>query len=363
MTQLDQWDWEAQFPANGTLQRRPAAPALVGDSKRLYRGGQGLPAMGAVVESLLATIGAGASTICDSLAASVPEPNGGEVGPTSSDTLDWARARDRYLDYTARVETWWALDGPGDEPHESSLQPWVDPSRPPNVMPVDIGPTRPFPYWLQEPEPRQADPQKPGNYERLENVGNVERLVLDPSDWQSESVALLGLRSRLLDELEFNLGLQLCGNKANLLSSASLQLAANWLSECQGQGTVVFDFDRHGGRKRYLAMLLAYFPADWMEVVAETPAESIYRWRDGHRTVYFRFSVNGERRFPVAVASMASKYARELAIAALNAYWRMRAGDIQPTAGYPQDAARFAAEIRGLVDDAALRSEEQWRQA
>lgn len=230
LTQLDQWDWEAQFPANGTPERRTAAPALVGDSKRLYRGGQGLPAMGAVVESLLATIGSGASTIRESLAASVAGPKEVQVGATPGDTQDWARARDRYLDYTARVETWWALDGTEGEPRAAARSPRVDQGRPPNDMPIDIGSTRPFPYWLQEPEPRLADPQEPRDRVRFGNVENVEGLVIDPNEWQSESVALLGLRSRLLHELEFNLGLQLRGNKANLLSSASLQLAANWLS-------------------------------------------------------------------------------------------------------------------------------------
>ena len=42
---------------------------------------------------------------------------------------------------------------------------------------------------------------------------------------------------------------------------------------------------------------------------------------------------------------MASKYLRELAMRALNDYWRGRVPGLRATAGYPQDAKRFRADI------------------
>ncbi len=56
---------------------------------------------------------------------------------------------------------------------------------------------------------------------------------------------------------------------------------------------------------------------------------------------------------------MASKYLRELAMRALNDYWRRRVPNLAPTAGYPQDAKRFRADIaetqaRLHIDDRVL---------
>jgi len=42
---------------------------------------------------------------------------------------------------------------------------------------------------------------------------------------------------------------------------------------------------------------------------------------------------------------MASKYLREMAMRAFNQFWCDRVPGLQPTAGYPQDAKRFRADI------------------
>ena len=46
---------------------------------------------------------------------------------------------------------------------------------------------------------------------------------------------------------------------------------------------------------------------------------------------------------PAALASMTSKYLRELAMRAFNEFWCGRVHDLAPTAGYPRDARRFFA--------------------
>jgi hypothetical protein len=66
--------------------------------------------------------------------------------------------------------------------------------------------------------------------------------------------------------------------------------------------------------------------------------------------------------FCVALASMASKYLRELLMLEFNAFWQSHVPGLKATAGYPTDAARFFEEIRPAarklgIDDACL-----WRQ-
>jgi hypothetical protein len=49
---------------------------------------------------------------------------------------------------------------------------------------------------------------------------------------------------------------------------------------------------------------------------------------------------------PAALASMTSKYLRELAMRAFNDFWCGHVPDLAPTAGYPLDARRFRAAIQ-----------------
>ena len=58
---------------------------------------------------------------------------------------------------------------------------------------------------------------------------------------------------------------------------------------------------------------------------------------------------------------MASKYLRELAMLAFNDYWRSRVPNLQPTAGYPQDAKRFRAEIAEVQRQLHIADRVLWR--
>ena len=62
------------------------------------------------------------------------------------------------------------------------------------------------------------------------------------------------------------------------------------------------------------------------------------------------FEVDSEQRhMPTALASMISKYTRELLMARFQAYFQARAPQVKPTAGYASDAKRFRAEIEPLL--------------
>jgi hypothetical protein len=63
-----------------------------------------------------------------------------------------------------------------------------------------------------------------------------------------------------------------------------------------------------------------------------------------------RFEVESEsRHMPVALASMISKYTRELLMARFQAWFRERAPHVKPTAGYALDARRFWREIEPML--------------
>ena len=92
-------------------------------------------------------------------------------------------------------------------------------------------------------------------------------------------------------------------------------------------------------------MLAEHFPEWFIEIRGEGRQRSSYRFGPADRRVEFCFRVGAESCLPAALASMASKYLRELAMRAFNDFWRRHVPDLQPTAGYPQDAKRFRADI------------------
>ena len=58
---------------------------------------------------------------------------------------------------------------------------------------------------------------------------------------------------------------------------------------------------------------------------------------------------------------MTSKYLRELAMRAFNAWWCGRVDDLRPTAGYPVDARRFKRAIEARQAELGVDDRVLWR--
>jgi len=157
-------------------------------------------------------------------------------------------------------------------------------------------------------------------------------------------VKLFAVRSRAVFEEEFNILVERFGTKGTALSMQTLALAAE-IVESLPPEPVSLVCDKHGGRNRYGPLLARHFP-DWLiEVRGEGRQASRYSFGPPDRRVEVCFRTKAESCLPAALASMASKYLRELAMRAVNEFWRRRLPELRPTAGYPQDAKRFRADI------------------
>jgi hypothetical protein len=119
--------------------------------------------------------------------------------------------------------------------------------------------------------------------------------------------------------------------------------------------------DKHGGRNRYAPLLQQRFPETLIEVRGESRQRSVYRWRREGHAVEAHFCAGGERHLPVALASMVSKYLREVAMLAFNRFWSRRLPDLRPTAGYPTDAHRFRREIAAAQQALGMEDGVLWR--
>jgi ribonuclease HII len=121
--------------------------------------------------------------------------------------------------------------------------------------------------------------------------------------------------------------------------------------------------DKQGGRNRYGAMLQEAFPGGIVRPVEEGADRSVYRVECLSRPVEVVFEPRADdAHFPVALASMVSKYLREVLMAEFNAFWQTHVPGVKPTAGYPGDAARFFDEIRPTARRLGLTDRQLWRQ-
>lgn len=118
------------------------------------------------------------------------------------------------------------------------------------------------------------------------------------------------------------------------------------LAEAFPETPILAVVDKQGGRNEYLPFLTELFPGAWIETLTAGAAKSVYRIRREHGPVEVRFAAKADRdSFATALASMAAKYTREQAMAALNTWFCARVPGLKETAGYPLDAKRWRADV------------------
>lgn len=187
----------------------------------------------------------------------------------------------------------------------------------------------------------------------------VARAAAVRAELARHRAVLEAVRVRVVPPREFNALLDRGLNKSDLLSQATLDLAAA-LTAAAGEPVRVW-CDRHGGRRRYASLVARHFGATLVQPVEETSVRSAYDLPAAECRV--EFCVGGESRLPVALASMTAKYVREVAMRAFNDHWSSRCPGLDPTAGYPVDAARWRREAAVAVDRAGVPWDSIWRRA
>ncbi len=177
------------------------------------------------------------------------------------------------------------------------------------------------------------------------------------------AIRLVGVRMRVIDEVEFNRQVDLTGNKSTLLSEASLALVKQVICEFASVGEEVEVYcDKHGGRNRYQAILSFIFDEKWFAIEIEGRACSRYTATWAGHAMQIQFKVDGDSIFPSAAASILAKWTREELMERLNAFWQENVSErVASTAGYYVDALRFADQVEGAASKLGLGRELWWR--
>ena len=172
-------------------------------------------------------------------------------------------------------------------------------------------------------------------------------------------VDLLSIHCRPVFPTEFNAGLESFGNKATLLSNRTLEIVSTLKAMADDDLEIVCD--KHGGRSKYAGLIKAHLTDQPICTGEETKHCSDYSFSEQHRDVVVRFQAGGESFMPTALASMVSKYVREVFMKAWNQFWIQQIPDLKPTKGYPLDAKRFKAEINELQIKLGIANDDVWR--
>jgi hypothetical protein len=170
------------------------------------------------------------------------------------------------------------------------------------------------------------------------------------------------VRSVVVCPARFNAVLDRWGSKGAVLGQGLTELLRWNRDAAGGDDGLRFFIDKHGGRNAYAPMLQDALPDGVVMVQQEGLARSTYTVLGAGRDVRLTFQPRADaEHFCVALASMVSKYLREVLMREFNRFWREQVHGLKPTAGYPGDAARFLEAIRPVLGRLGLAESAVWR--
>ena len=165
-------------------------------------------------------------------------------------------------------------------------------------------------------------------------------------DLTSNGIELKELKSCCLDVAYYNKMVMTVRNKASVLFTATSQLIQAAFNRF-GNEDLHIVIDRQGGRMHYRNNLQRMFPEMSLRIVRESPAISSYKLQTQGGGMCVHFIVGADDKYlPVSLASMVSKYLREVLIGCINRYFTGFGPNIKPTAGYWEDGLRFIEDLK-----------------
>src|SRR5262249_46850027 len=140
-----------------------------------------------------------------------------------------------------------------------------------------------------------------------------------------------------------------------VLAHALSELIEFGLANCRDAEPIYFFVDKHGGRNFYGPMLQERLSDANVFAIEESNLRSVYRVLGLDRDVRLTFEPRADSsHLCVALASMVSKYVRELLMVEFNRFWQRHIPELKPTAGYPGDSRRFFKSIRNVARELGI---------
>jgi hypothetical protein len=170
------------------------------------------------------------------------------------------------------------------------------------------------------------------------------------------------IRCAVIHPSQFNALVAKWDSKGGVLAHALAEILEAHLSLPPDE-PVRFIIDKHGGRNFYAAVLQNALPDGFVLAEQEGMERSSYRVLGMGREVRLTFQPRADsEHLCVALASMVSKYFRELMMIEFNRFWQEMVPGLKATAGYPGDSERYYLALRPRMEEMGLAEEKVWRQ-
>ncbi len=181
-------------------------------------------------------------------------------------------------------------------------------------------------------------------------------------DMSCDAWRLVDLRSVVIGPERFNAELSGAASKAVVHFGAFARLLRfHWETSGLDVATRIRG-DKHGGRNFYAGPLSDALADSWVTPEVEGPDLSRYTIKGPGRALAVEFRPKADSHDGlVALASIISKFLREVWMDEFNAFWLKHVPGLTPSAGYPVDAARFRKEIESAAKELGLPAELWWR--
>jgi len=172
-------------------------------------------------------------------------------------------------------------------------------------------------------------------------------------DLDSSNIKLLELQSNCLDVEQYNLMVAKVKNKSSVLFSATSKLIqAAWDRFSEHNLQIIID--RQGGRVHYRKSLQRMFEGFELTILKESQTISSYELKQADKKMRLHFIVGADGKYlPVSLASMASKYLRQLMVDNINRFFAAFHSELKPTAGYWKDGLRFIKDLKTHIPHVA----------
>jgi len=152
---------------------------------------------------------------------------------------------------------------------------------------------------------------------------------------------------------EFNEWVKATDNKSVVLFHNCAALISRLWNNFKGNISLIVD--KQGGRNNYAELLKGFLHKVDVKILKESDKVSTYEVVDEQRKMEISFVEKGEDTcMAVALASIFSKYVRELFMHLENQYWLRLVPNLEPTAGYYTDALRFLSQIADVRKKEAI---------
>ena len=164
---------------------------------------------------------------------------------------------------------------------------------------------------------------------------------------KENKIKLVMLSSKCLDVGYYNRMVEIVKNKSRVLFTAIAELIQQAFNLAEAGQMLQVVVDRQGGRANYCDPLRRMFPHLELSVIKQDGKTSSYEMVGSGKTMRVHFVVKADTKcMPVCMASMTSKYLREVMMDSINDYFLGHCDKIAPTAGYWKDGLRFVEDLK-----------------